>query len=104
MGERHIPAARFVLLLLLLVALAAAFLPAVAGDGCGGVDVLSAGCGAVGTIAAACVVVGIVAISLLRKGGSPASPPPFATTPCEQRAHGPPASDRPATSFLPLRL
>lgn len=91
------------LLIVLVLGLAAGFLPAVASDGCGGNKVISAGCGAIGVVASCLVLVALALGALVRPpSAARAALAPIPTPPARQ--HGPPVEAPTPIEPTSLRL
>lgn len=95
---------RRLVLIVLIVALAVAFLPALASDGCGGIKVVSAGCGASGVLTAICLPLVVLALRRILRPARIATliTPAYAQAGVSQRA--PPKVEVPLPTPAPLRL
>lgn len=92
-----------VVLIVLALGLAAGFLPAVASDGCGGSQVISAGCGAIGVVASCLGLVALALGALMRPPSATRAAPARVATPLA-RQHGPPVEEPTRIEPTPLRL
>lgn len=92
-----------VVFIVLVLGLAAGFLPAVASDGCGGSQVISAGCEAIGVVASCIGLVALALGALIRPPSAARAAPARVATPLA-RQHGPPVEAPTPIGPTPLRL